>query len=409
MSSQGYQAGGTLVVLSKSGVLIVGAGIGGLSTAQSLRAAGYGERVTLISGEVHEPYSRPPLSKQVLLGEWELGRTSLASGSSLGELGIDFVSGVRALALNSHRREVHTTAGPFRYDSLVIATGVSARHPDHTLLPEVNVLRTLEDADALRRSAFAATDAVVVGAGILGSEVAAALSKLGLTVTLVGRSKKLRLGNTGSLLSERVANLHRDNGVRLRLGAVVTGIRGNRSPEFVQLETGEVVAAQVVVFAIGSTPNTHWCEGSVPTADGVLADRNGQVSEHIYAVGDVARWAHPERVSQRLEHQQNAIEQAEIVAKTIIGHEPEARPVTPFFWSELYGHKIQAYGYFDSSESVVVAGDPSAGRFVSLVTSAGIPTGAVGWGMPREFRQARGVVDRQLAESYSTSSTSRFQ
>ncbi|WP_026196923.1 NAD(P)/FAD-dependent oxidoreductase [Sciscionella marina] len=394
---------------SRHRTVVVGASTGGFTTAESLRCNGYDGRITVVGEEPHRPYHRPPLSKQILAGEWALGDATITSAATTPALSIDLVLGTRATGLDTDRRTVKTTDGELSFDSLVIATGVSARRPARQYaLAGFHTLRTLDDSTALTADLRGATHVLVVGAGVLGSEIAAVLAKRGLAVTLVGRSGSIRFGQTGSLLSSRVADLHETNGVRLLLALDVIRLLGTDRVTGAVLSDGSTVAADVVVAAVGSSPRVEWLAGSdLQLADGVVCDSAGRAAKDIYAVGDVARWSDtPGTHSARVEHQQNAIEQAHAVASTISTGIPHAPDIVPFFWSELYGTRIQAYGRFTGAGTLdVVAGDPAEGKFVGLASRDGTAVGVVGWNLPRAFRIARAqftsgtadIGERQLA------------
>ncbi|GII95107.1 NAD(P)/FAD-dependent oxidoreductase [Sinosporangium siamense] len=378
---------------ARHGTVIVGASIGGFTTAESLRRGGYEGRITVVGEEPHLPYHRPPLSKQILAGEWTHDDAAIAPVETISALGIDLVLGTRATGLDTGRRVVHTTEGELRFDSLVIATGVSARRlGQRSPLAGLHTLRTLDDATGLTADLAGAARVLVAGAGVLGSEIAAGLVKRGLAVTLVGRSRSIRFGQVGALLSPRLADLHEKNGVHLRLGLHVVRLLGTDRVAGAVLSDGSEVAADVVVAAAGSSPRVEWLAGSgLRIADGLWCDSAGRAAKDIYAVGDVARRpAASGTGSTRVEHQQNAIEQALAVAGTISTGFPHSPDIVPFFWSELYGTRIQAYGRFNGASTLeVVAGDAAEGKFVGLALCGSTAVGVVGWNLPRAFREAR--------------------
>jgi 3-phenylpropionate/trans-cinnamate dioxygenase ferredoxin reductase subunit len=376
-------------------IVIVGASVAGLTTAEALRAEGFTGGITLVGAEVHAPYDRPPLSKHVLTGEWMPDQAALNQPDELTALGLKLILGRMATALDVSARTVTVGDDLIPYDRLVIATGVAARRMAGTRnLAGVHSLRTLDDVIALRDGLDIARHVAVVGAGVLGSEIAAAARKRGLDVTLVGRSRELRLGQVGAHLSARIAELHRDNGVDLRLGVDVTEVVGERRVSAVRLSDGALIEADLVVAAIGSIPATGWLEGSgLDLADGVVCDANGVAAPDIYAVGDVARWRDDAATTtSRAEHQLKAIEQAQAVARLMLTGEVTPS-IVPFFWSELYGTRIQAYGSFPADIPLVtLAGDSNGERFVAASILDGRTVGVVGWNMPRDFRLARAAM-----------------
>lgn len=380
-----------------SGVLVVGASAGGLSTVEALRRKGFHGGVTVLGAEPHQPYDRPPLSKQVLSGAWDPDRALLRSADQLLALDAEFVLGDAAVGLDAEARTVHTASGrALRADAIVVATGLRPRTFDgQDGLAGVHVLRTLDDALALRAELVAASRVVVVGDGVLGTEIAATARTLGASVTLAGPQSAPLESQFGSLVAGRLAALHTERGVDLRLGAGVTGLaeQSGRATG-VCLATGEVLPADVVVVAFGSAPATDWLTGSGLKVDnGVVCDSSCRAAEGVYAVGDVARWHHDGLGTLlRLENRTNATEQAGHVAAAILG---EHRPYTPvpYFWTDQFDVKIQVYGVLSAdAEVTVVEGDMGQGRFVARYRRNGTTTGVLGWRMPKQTRLRRQEV-----------------
>lgn len=367
-------------------VLIVGASLAGLTTAESLRAEGFDGRITLLGGERHAPYSRPALSKQVLSGEWDAapirGRAELAG------LGATFRLGRPATGLDPRRRQVAVGRERIAYDELVIATGAVARHP----FPAAQTLRTIEDAHRLRGRLAHGDSVAIIGAGVLGCEVASAARAAGCAVTLIARGEGVSLGTLGPRLSERIAGLLRENGVELRTRAHVVAVDAAGA----QLADGTTVGASTVVSALGCTPAVDWLRGSgVEIADGVVCDADGRVADGIHAVGDVAAWTDPaDGRPRRTAHQQTAILQAQTVARAIATG-AASLPIEPFFWTTLFGTRILVHGRVrPDAELDAVAGDADGDRFVVATRREGRVEALIGWNMAREFRMARAELLR---------------
>ncbi len=375
-------------------VLVVGASAAGLAVVEALRRHGHQGRLTLLGAEAHPPYDRPPLSKQVLAGLWEHERTHLRPPDELAKLDAEFILGDPAVRLDAAAREVGTASGrTLRADAVVLATGLTpSRLPGQDGLTGVHVLRTLDDALALREHLLGKPRLVVVGEGVLGAEVAATARGLGLDVTLAGLGPTVLAGRLGDLAGTMITRLHAQRGVRLRLGTAVeklTGSGGHVSG--VRLATGELLSADAVVVAIGSRPATGWLAGSgLTVGDGVECDSRCRAAEGVYAVGDVASWHHEgfgRRL--RLENRTNAIEQAHVVAANILGEDRPYVPI-PYFWTDQYDVKLQAHGFLSSDAEVsVVEGDPGESRFVALYSVDGRATGVLGWNMARAARLHR--------------------
>ncbi|MFI1044710.1 NAD(P)/FAD-dependent oxidoreductase [Streptomyces griseoruber] len=380
-------------------VLVVGASASGLCTVESLRRKGYAGEITVVGDEPHAPYDRPPLSKQVLSGAWEPGRAALRTPEVLADLKAALVLGDEAVALDPATRTVRTASGcELAADAVVIATGVRARTlPGAADLAGVHVLRGLDDALALKRELVPGARLVVVGEGVLGSEIAATARTLGLAVTLIGPLAAPMALQVGPLVSGLLGDLHRERGVDLRLGTGVTGLTGTGGRVAgVALATGESLPADVVVVAIGATPATDWLADSGLRLDnGVVCDSRCRAAQGVYAVGDVARFHHePYGRLVRLENRTNATEQAAAVAGAILGEDRPYTPV-PYFWTDQFDAKLQVHGLLPADADVeIVEGDLTARRFVARYTSAGAVTGVLGWNMPKQTRLRRqDVVD----------------
>ncbi|WP_022884767.1 NAD(P)/FAD-dependent oxidoreductase [Glaciibacter superstes] len=395
---------------SGAGVVIVGASLAGLTTAEGLRSEGYAGPLTLVGEEDRMPYNRPPLSKQVLAGTWGIDQTTMSEADQLERLGVQHLRAHRATAVDVAARTVTVGGVAEPFEHLVAATGVTARRLLNSHgVRGIHSLRTADDALALQQdlgdAGQVAVQVAVVGAGVLGCEIASAVRSAGHHVTLIGRSAKARFGQTGGHLSAMIAELLRENGVRMRVGVDVDEIEsrdadGHKTVSALRLSDGSVVPADVVVVAIGCSPAVDWLAGTgIDISDGVLCDANGVAAPNIYAVGDVARWLDPVTgEARRVEHQATAIEQAHAVARLIVTGERTA-PIVPLFWSELFGNRILVHGRLDPNLPLtVLAGDPAERRFVAATILRGQPTGLVGWNMPREFRQERARLVQHVVQ-----------
>ncbi|WP_143202339.1 NAD(P)/FAD-dependent oxidoreductase [Amycolatopsis sp. CB00013] len=375
-------------------LLVVGASAAGLATVEALRRKGYTDRITVLGAEPHLPYDRPPLSKQVLSGQWEPARTQLRTVERLSTLDAEFLLGDAAVALDVRERTVRTASGrELTADEIVLATGLRPRTlPGQSDLSGVHVLRTLDDALALRADLLSCSRAVVVGDGVLGTEIAACVAGMDVPVTLAGPQPAPLAAQFGPAVSGLLAELHTSRGVTLRLGAAVTGLDSRDGHVTgVRLETGDVLPADVVVVAFGAAPATDWLEGSgLALANGVVCDSRCHAAEGIYAVGDVARWHHEALdVTLRLENRTNATEQAAHVATVILGEDRPYLPI-PYFWTDQFDTKIHVHGtLFADAEVSLVEGSPAERRFVAEYRRNGVVTGVLGWNMPKQARLRR--------------------
>ncbi|WP_432051671.1 NAD(P)/FAD-dependent oxidoreductase [Streptomyces xiamenensis] len=381
---------------ARSDVLIVGASAAGLATAESLRRRGFTGTVRLVGEEPHPPYDRPPLSKQVLLGTWDAGRTVLRPPADLAGQGIEVLPGRRAVAVDTGRREVTLADGTrLGYGDLVLATGLTPRRlPAFEGVAGVHTLRTLDDVRRLRADLDTARRLAVIGAGVLGCEIAATGRALGLEVTVIDPAPVPMADRLGTVTGLRLAALHRAHGVRLLTGtkaeAPVTA--GGRITAVVTSQGP--VPADAVVIAVGSLPATDWLRGSgLPLDDGIVCDPRCRAADHVYAAGDVARWWHPgQGRTVRLENRSNAAEQALAVADNILGADRAYTPV-PYFWTDQHGVRVQIFGDPAAGDHLrVTEGDPDSGPFTAVAEAGGRPVGVIGWNSPRGARRARHLL-----------------
>ncbi|MFF3850043.1 NAD(P)/FAD-dependent oxidoreductase [Streptomyces sp. NPDC002328] len=372
-------------------IVVVGASAAGLAAAETFRREGYDGTLTLVGDEPLAPYDRPPLSKQILAAEWEPERLALRTPDALAALDLDLRLGVAATALEPADRTVELADGSaLPYDGLVIATGVRPRR-----LPGegAHVLRTLDDALALRERLTPGRRLVVVGAGFLGAEAAAVAWRLGCEVTLLEPAPVPLAHAVGREVGEILANAHLERGVKLRCGVIVTEV----TEDGVRLADGAQIEADEVLVAVGSLPNTEWLAGSGLTiGDGVVCDEYCNAAPNVYAAGDVARWYNPLfGTSMRIEHRTTAAEQGMAAARNLLAAPQARKPFAPvpYFWSDQYDMKIQAYGYLRGHDEVaVMEGDLADIRFVAAYRTGDRVTGALAVGMPpkaiRQWRQA---------------------
>ncbi|MFD8802187.1 NAD(P)/FAD-dependent oxidoreductase [Streptomyces atroolivaceus] len=371
-------------------IVVVGASAAGLVAAETLRREGYTGTLMLIGEEPAAPYDRPPLSKQILAGEWETERLSLRTEEQIDELKLDLRLGTAATGLNTDARLVHLADGDhIGYEGLIVATGVRPRR-----LPGQggHVLRTLRDALGLRERLGPGKRLVVVGAGFLGAEAAAVARGLGCEVILLEPAPVPLAHAVGAQVGRVLSQAHREHGVDLRTGVAVTEV----TDDGVTLADGTRIEADEVLVAVGSRPNTEWLDDSgLDLGDGLICDQYSAAAPGIYGAGDVARWHNPLfGVSMRIEHRTNAAEQGMAAARNLL--HPDARkpfaPV-PYFWSDQYDMKIHAYGYLRGHDTVDIAeGNLEQRRFLATYRKEGRLVGALAVGMPpkaiRPWRQA---------------------
>ncbi|MDM3977608.1 FAD-dependent oxidoreductase [Mycobacterium marseillense] len=376
-----------------NGIVIVGGGLAAARTAEQLRKSEYSGPITLVSDEVHLPYDRPPLSKEVL--RKEVDDTALKPREWYDENDITLRLGSAAKSLDTAAQTVTLDDGTtLRYDELVIATGlVPRRIPAIPDLEGIRVLRSFDECLALREHASAAQRAVVIGAGFIGCEVAASLRSLGVDVVLVEPQPTPLAAVLGEQIGELVARLHRAEGVDVRLGVGVAEVRGDTHVEAVVLSDGTELTADVVVVGIGSRPATEWLEGSGVTVDnGVICDEAGRTSApNVWALGDVASWRDATGHQGRVEHWSNVADQARAVVPAMLGQDVTPAVVVPYFWSDQYDVKIQCLGEPEADDVVHVVEDDGR-KFLAYYERDGALVGVVGGGMPGKVMKVRAKI-----------------
>jgi 3-phenylpropionate/trans-cinnamate dioxygenase ferredoxin reductase subunit len=366
-------------------VIIAGGGLAGLRTAETLRSRGYDGRLTLISAEHHRPYDRPPLSKAVLRGETD-DTTVTADWDGLG---CELMLGARATGLGD---TLETTRGPLGFDALVIATGAApVRLPGDG--PQ-RVLRTIEDARALRTELRPGARVVIVGAGWIGAEVATAAAAAGCRVTVMEAADAPLAAAIGAEAGAPTARWYAEAGVELRFGvkAAAVGHGG------LDLAGGGSIEADTVVTGIGVRPATEWLAGAglelegVP-GGGVIVDEYLRTTRpDVMAVGDCAAWWSP-RFGRRLrvEHWDMALNAPDVVAAGLLGEECVHDPV-PYFWSEQFGRMLQYAGHHVAGDTMVWRGDPAAGGWAVCWLSGDLLVAIMTVDRPRDLVQGRRVI-----------------
>ena len=379
-------------------VVVVGASLAGLRAAEALRSRGFDGRLVLVGAERHLPYDRPPLSKEVLRGDWEPERTALRKGGDYTDLAADWRLGSAAESLDLDAREVVLVGGQrVGFDGLVIATGASPHWlPGAARLEGTHVLRSLDDALALRRDLERGPRVAVVGAGFIGAEVAASCRVLGLDVALIEALETPMARGLDPEMGALCGALHRDHGVDVRFGACVDRFEGEGRVTGLMLADGARIEADCVVVGIGVRPETRWLEGSgLALDDGVLCDASlATAAPGVVAAGDAVRWAHPDYAAPvRVEHWTNAVEQGAAAAARLLDGTAEPFAPVPFVWSDQFDAKIQVAGQVHEAEHRrIVYGSLEERRFVALYGRAGRLVGAVAFNRPRQLMQVRRLL-----------------
>jgi 3-phenylpropionate/trans-cinnamate dioxygenase ferredoxin reductase subunit len=359
--------------------VIVGAGLAGAKAAETLRAESFRGRVVLIGAEPELPYERPPLSKSYLAGETPLGDARVHDADYYAEQSIELLTGNAATALDTVARRVELADGSaLAYDKLLIATGAVPRRPpiEGAELDGVLLLRTASDADALREAIDRPGRLIVIGAGWIGSEVAATARGRGSEVTVIEQSHVPLERVLGPQLGEYFARLHRSHGVELLTGTGVARIDGDSRATGVTLTDGRAVEGDAVLLAVGVGPATDLAvAGGLEIDDGIVADARLRTSApDVFAAGDVASAQHPRygrRV--RVEHWANAADQGAFAAQSMLGSAEEYSKV-PYFFSDQYDMGMEYFGLHGAGDELVVRGSLDDDSFQVLWTA---PDGTV--------------------------------
>ena len=382
-------------------IAVVGASLAGLRAVEFIRRADFDGQLILIGDEPHLPYDRPPLSKEVLRGEWTKERIALRR-KSYDDLNAELVLGRRAVGLRTNTREVLLEGGEtVSYEGLVIATGGRARRlPNQPALDGVFTLRTLDDSLAIRAALGAKPRVAVIGAGFIGAEVAASARQLGLDVTMIEALETPLARTLGPELGRLLQQVHERRGVRVLCGRTVERFEGTRSVTGLTLDDGTTVECELVVVGIGMAPSVSWLEGSgVELDDGVRCDESLAASApRIVAAGDVANWQNPlfdERM--RVEHWTNAVEQARHAVGTLLGAPGEGKPFSsaPMFWSDQFELKIQGAGRPRATDDLTLIGPTEDDKLVAIYARAGRLVGVVAFNRPPKLIQLRMLIAKR--------------
>jgi 3-phenylpropionate/trans-cinnamate dioxygenase ferredoxin reductase subunit len=381
--------------------VIVGAGPAGLRAAEAIRAVGDEGEILLVGAEQEPPYSRPPLSKEYLLGSMPSSELFLQPPTFYADRRIELRLGVRAIALDVKARRLELSTGErLAFDRLLIASGSEPRRlaVKGAELEGLYTLRTLWDATALASALRAASRVVVLGAGLIGLEVAAAARQAGKEVVVVESAPTALTRILGSHGGAPILELHRDQGVRVLTAMSVTALRGHRRVEEVELTSGERLAADLVVVGVGIQPATGWLVGSgLELGNGIHVDARAETSvPGIFAAGDVANAWNPLLGARlRLEQHGNALAQGTTAGRAMAGR-PEPYAAVPAMGSTQYGRRIQFVGHLRGDEELLTRGRIEERTFTLLFLRGNRLAGAFALHRPRDILTLRPLITREL-------------
>jgi NADPH-dependent 2,4-dienoyl-CoA reductase/sulfur reductase-like enzyme len=382
-------------------VVVVGASAAGTTVAESIARLDPEREVVIVGDGPDLAHDRPPLSKQVLAGDWEPDQAALLPPARRAALTARLVLGSAATGLDCDRRLVHLDDGDsLAYDDLVIATGVRPRRLDPATPPGLHVLRDLADSLRLRAELGPGRRLVVVGGGFIGLEVAATARRLGTSVVVLEPTHAPLAPRLGATAAARLVERHRREGVDVRTGIGVVAVETGTDGRVARVLTtdGAEIGCSTVLVSIGSEPTVGWLVGSgLDLTDGVVCDEFCRAAPGVWAAGDVACWHHRSlgRLV-RVEHRLNATEQGLAVATNIVG---PARPFTPtpFFWTDQYDVRVQLAGELSPDAVEEIEPLDGADSFLHTFRIDGVLTAALAWNAARALLPLR----RELAATLS--------
>ena len=380
-------------------LVIVGTGIAGVSVAAGARAAGYEGDILLLGAEDELPYRRPPVSKEVVRGDKTADDIRIKKPQWYADQRVALHVGTRVERIDPEARVVHAVGGEqWEYTDIVLATGGRPR----TIATEstrVHTLREVGDADALRPVLSPDAHVLVVGAGLIGSEIAANARAAGAAATVLETADLPMPRVLPPELGRWCSSLHARHGTDLHTGVRVVGIADDADAVEVTADDGRTFRGTCVVLAVGMEPNVELARDAgaavAPASEGggILVDAAGRTDvEGLWAAGDVARM--PNDVlgaDHRVEHWQNAQNHGTAVGRAVAGDAPGFHEV-PWAWSDQYGHTIQVTGWPQGDHDMVVRGRLEDDDFTAFFLVDGVLRAAVGVGRPREIRTARGWI-----------------
>ena len=391
-------------------IVIAGAALAGAKAAETLRAEGFDGRMVLLGTETARPYERPPLSKDYLRGEVGREKVYVHDEGFYAEQGIELLLGRTAVSLDTAANELTLDGGErLSYDRLLLATGAEPRRLaiPGAELDGVVYLRSVEDSDTLRARLDQGGSVVVVGAGWIGSEVAASARQRGLEVTVLERSTVPLEHVLGTEVGAVYRDIHTDHGVQMLLGTGLEAFEGHGAVERVRTSDGRSVDCDFVVVGIGVQPRTDLAvQAGLAVDDGILVDELLQTSAPgVFAAGDVANAQHPfygERI--RVEHWANALNQGPAAARSMLGRtEPYDR--LPYFFSDQYEVGMEYSGFARTWDRVIFRGDPASREFIAfwlsgdrVVAGMNVNVWDVTEPIQRLIRERVAVDDRRLAD-----------
>lgn len=394
-------------------MVIIGAGLAGLTVAETLRSEGYDGPITLLGDEPHGPYHRPPLSKAYLHGDTQDAQLTMRAPALFDKKNITVKVGAGVTAIDRAAQRVTLANGnTVNYDGLALCTGSRLR-----ALPlpgadwaGVHGLRSLDDAKAIAAALKTANNVVVIGGGFIGLEVAAAARKQGKQVTVLEAADRLMARIVAPLISQFYLDLHTAHGVDVVIKAMVSELVGRDGHiTAVKTKDGREFAADLLIVGIGIIPNAELAQAAgLDTDGGIIVDATSRTSDPaIVAAGDCTARRLDDGSLRRLESVQNATEQAKSAAFTLLGKE-RAFTATPWFWSDQYDVKLQMVGLTAGFDQVVTRGDPATKKFSAFYYKAGQLIASDSLNQPAEHMLCRKLLDQGVSPTPQQAADTSF-
>jgi NADPH-dependent 2,4-dienoyl-CoA reductase/sulfur reductase-like enzyme len=399
---------------SSDHVIVVGAGVAGWRFVETLRREGYEGELTMVGDEPHAPYDRPPLSKQVLSGKWDIDKATLATPEKLEASRATLRLGVRATELDVHETTILLADGSkIAGTHVVLATGSVARTLSFPSSGALSTLRNRDDVTqliGLLESLAPESVVAVIGGGFVGAEAATSMKARGLKPIVLEVASRPLIGAVGETVSLWLERLGEDFGVEVRTNQHLSDVRPRADGYEIVFDDGTSLTASAVLASVGSSLEIAWLEGSGLTIDhGIVVDRDLQAAPNVAAIGDVARFIVESATGEepaRVEHWEIATEHAAQLAHYWMSGERSTAVTIPYFWSDQYGKKIQMLGHPHPSDDVVmVEGSAEEAKWLALYSHEGYVTGAVSLSQPRGLALTKPLLEEPTTLSSALEST----
>ena len=382
-------------------LVIVGGGQSAAQCVLTLKRNDFKNKITLISEEKHIPYQRPPLSKEYLSDEVALERVYMKSKEFYDQNNVEIISSTKVISIDRNKKSLTlSNTENLQYENLVLATGSRVRklEVEGSHLSNINYLRTIEEADQLKKYFKLGKKLVVIGAGYIGLEVAAAAIKKGLGVTVIEMADRVMNRTVDPIISKYFDSLHRSKGAEIILNAALERFEGRKEVEKVICSNGKILEADGVVVGVGIIPNQEIAKSAgLNCNNGIVVDKFGRTEDpFIFACGDCTNHPNPSlNKNLRLESVHNALEQAKTVAFSLIG-KPEKYDQVPWFWSDQYEEKLQIVGLSGDHDKIVTRGSIAEGNFMLFFLKKGELIAINSVNNPKEFLISKKLVENKL-------------